>query len=237
MWAVRQTVFDTEGLHDIPWSNQPLETGDLFVQKNWNKFNVLTYQHAGLISNAQTSPIERIDCTRITGCSIRPFTERNQHKEMIVARMPTDVPYRDEIIRESIAISKYLIQHHRVKYLQTSHYKVGQFLRVLVGKCMGQVGWDELSTYIRRFLSPYIHQTEYDTQTYAIFCNRFSMLIYQLAAWYVWTQHGMDNAEIASQLNAFFGYHPKFCRPWHIVMLGRHPNHPWHVYRTTTWFK
>ena len=234
--SIHQSVIDT--LPDIPLLDMPLEKGDLYVLKNWKKdgfMNVLTYQHAGMISDVTNSSIEHVDCVR-GGCRVKTFDSEKKGKELYIARLPMDIPYRDEIIQEGIAISKYLISHHKVTYLKLKQYHVGQILRILVGKCMGSVGWDELTQYIRRFLKPYIHNMDYDGKTFTVFCNRFSMLIYQLAAWYVFTKHKKSNEEIAELLNKYFAFHPKYCRPWHVLMLGKGP-HPWTVFRTVTWFK
>ena len=229
---VKQSVWDV--LPSIPLLDTPLEKGDLFVLRNWNPRGFLTYQHAGMISDVST--LTRIDCTPKDGCRIKPFHRGQQNKELFIARLPRDVPDREEIIREGINISTYLIQNHKITYLNLAQYRVEQLLRVLVGRCMGKVGWEELSDYIERFLSPYIHQTDYDSRTFAMFCNRFSMLIYQLAAWYVWTKNHKPNPEISRLIHQYFAFHSKYCRPWHILMLGQNEHHPWTVFRTTTWF-
>jgi hypothetical protein len=222
----RQSIWDT--LPDIPTLSIPLEPGDLYVTKNWASGISLTYQHAGLISDVTPPRIEEIDCDR-TGCRIKEF-KNEKGKEIFIARLPSDIPDRAELIREAIAISKYLIRHHKVTYLDLAHFQIGQLLRILMGRCMGKVGWTELLTYVRRFLTPYIEQTDYDKHTYAIFCNRFSMIIYQLAAWYVWGKT-KSPTEMSQLLNRYFAFRPKYCRPWHIVMLAK-ANPPWMVFRT-----
>lgn len=230
---IKKSVWDV--LPDIPLLDIPLENGDLFVLKNWNPEGLLTYQHAGMISDVST--LTRIDCVPKEGCRIKPFNSNKKGREIFIARLPLDIPYREEIIQEGISISTYLIKNQKVTYLDVKQYRVSQFLRILVGRCMGKVGWEELTTYIERFLSPYINQTKYGSETFTIFCNRFSMLIYQLSAWYVWKKHNKTNHEISQLLNQYFAFHSKYCRPWHILMLGQDEHHPWTVFRSVTWGK
>lgn len=225
----KQTVIDV--LPKIKHSQLQIEDGDLFVTKNISE-SKLTYQHVGMVSNSQTRPLEIIDCTNTHGCKVRTMSENLMDKNLFIVRLPADIPYRAEIIREGIAISKYLINNGRVKYLEMENYKVGQFLRLLVGRCMGQVGWNELYKYIDRFLSPYIQQKSVDSKTYVLFCSRFSLIIYQLAAWYVWEKSNISATQIAQWMNEYFAFEPKYCRPWHVLMLGR-ASRPWTVYQTT----
>ena len=222
----QQSIFDE--MADLPYSNDPPQVGDLFVTKNWNP-NFLTFQHAGLIYETDQTPWTIIDCTPRKGCSVRPLNvKRYSGKTLYLVRLPDTLPNREEIIREGLSMAKYLIEHQRVRYINMSRYNVAQFVRILVGKCMGQVGWDELKSYITRFLAPYLEKKPFSDKIYMTFCSRFVLIIYQLAAWHVWTMRNIPVHMIARMMEEYFAFQPQHCRPWHILMLSK-GIHPWKI--------
>lgn len=209
--------------------SKEIETGDLYIQKKMTVKVPLLYMHSGMYVREDNNSITGIDCAGV-GCRIVPNKTLKANIEYFVVRLPSSIPNREAIIDTSVSMAKYIIKNNIVSYIEMSRLKVWQFVRIISGRCIGRVGWDELFKYIERYITHYVKNTKLSKESYATFCSRFVLIIYQLSAIYVWVEkERLPLFEVKKLMETYFPFSPKYCRPWHILMLAR-ANPSWEVY-------
>lgn len=139
---------------------------------------------------------------------------------LFLVRPPSTLPDREKIVTEALKFTTYLIEKKKMDYPK-SYRDVGHYLRPIVGRCMGRVGWSDLVLYMKAFLVPYIKQQDLDTGTYLVLCSQFVLWVYQLAALKVWSvDQKIPIPEVVGRMQTYFPLRPQYCRPYPILLLS-----------------